>query len=105
MVRHLGGGVCRYDGHHFTTYTRSDGLADNNVRTIHQDERDVLWFGTYGGGICRYDGQVFSSLSRKDGLVHDAIQHIVQEDADTYWIATEAGVTRYIPSRSAGLFI
>jgi len=51
-------GVCLYDGGEFTYYTMSDGLSDNQIRTIQEDEAGVIWFGT-GGGITSFDGDEF----------------------------------------------
>ena len=39
----------------YRKYTISDGLANNNVHAIAQDNKGNLWFGTYGGGVSRYE--------------------------------------------------
>ena len=49
------GGVSRYDGTIWQTFTTKDGLANNDVRAVTQDSKGNLWFGTYGGGISRYE--------------------------------------------------
>jgi len=51
-------GVCLYDGREFRYYTVSDGLSDNQVRTIQEDQAGVIWFGT-GNGITSFDGHEF----------------------------------------------
>jgi ligand-binding sensor domain-containing protein len=58
----MGGGVTRYDGKRFTTYTTEDGLAGNWVRSAIEDREGVLWFGTQGG-VTRYDGANFAPES------------------------------------------
>jgi hypothetical protein len=58
----LGGGVSRYDGHTFASFTTKDGLVDNSVGAIFQDREDRLWFGT-GGGVSLYDGSTSDCLS------------------------------------------
>ena len=63
-----GGGVQRYDGEGFTTFTAEDGLAHNTVSAILEDREGVLWFGT-GGGVSRYDPS--ASFRRSWGAVHD----------------------------------
>jgi ligand-binding sensor domain-containing protein len=45
------GGVSRYDGTGFKTFTTEQGLADNYVMNITEDENRNIWFGTIGGGI------------------------------------------------------
>ena len=87
--------MSRFDGETFKNYTRNDGLADNNVRSICQDAEGHIWFGTYGGGVSRFDGQVFQTIALKDGLIHNAVQHVDQAADGAMWIATEAGTSRY----------
>jgi hypothetical protein len=73
------GGVSRYDGESFTTFTIKDGLPHNWVKSIVENRVGHLWIGTWGGGLSRYDGLVFQTLSTRDGLVHDAVQDILQD--------------------------
>jgi ligand-binding sensor domain-containing protein len=47
------GGVSRFDGGTWTTYTTDDGLADNYVTSIAVAPDGALWFGTFGG-VSRY---------------------------------------------------
>ena len=48
------GGISRYDGETWTTYTIEDGLANDFVNVILEDSEGDLWFGTGGGGVTRY---------------------------------------------------
>ena len=48
------GGVSRYDGHEFTSFTVREGLAHNNVFSACKDRQGRLWFGTESGGASRY---------------------------------------------------
>ena len=50
----------------FTQVTPSDGLAQSQVRTMAQDGRGYLWFGTLGGAS-RFDGARFLNYSLQDG--------------------------------------
>ena len=71
-----GGGVSRYDGTTFTTYTTEDGLAANVVQSILEDQQGHLWFGT-GGGVSRYDGETFATYTTEEGLAHNEVLSIV----------------------------
>jgi len=94
-----GGGVSRYDGERFTTFTTEDGLIHNRAGSILEDREGTLWFGTEGG-VGRYDGRVFQNLLKRDGLGSNAVQRIFQDRDGDIWIATEGGVTRYRPGRT-----
>ena len=42
----------------FKTIDMSNGLAENTVRSISQDEHGFMWIATQNG-LCRYDGMQF----------------------------------------------
>jgi ligand-binding sensor domain-containing protein len=77
--RTLDGGVSRYDGKTFVNFTTKDGLAGNNVVSIHRDADGALWFGTTYAGVSRYDGKTFTTLTTKDGLANNAVIAIYQD--------------------------
>ena len=49
------GGVSRYDGVNWQTFTQEDGLADDLVNSVYQSSDGAMWFGTNPGGVSRYD--------------------------------------------------
>ena len=66
------GGVSRYDGASWQTFTTKDGLADNEIMSILQDTDGNLWFGTCGG-VSRYDGTSWQTFTTKIGRVPNAV--------------------------------
>lgn len=54
-------GVYFFNGEDLLKYTTEDGLSNNQVRTIQEDELGKIWFVT-GGGICYYDGKCFTQF-------------------------------------------
>ena len=66
-----GGGLCRFDyaTGKFTTYTIKDGLPDNSVYSILEDNKKILWLGT-GNGLSQFDPvkKSFINYEYKDGL-------------------------------------
>jgi len=90
-----GGGVSRYDGESFTTFTTDHGLSHNHVRSIVEDREGHLWFGTEGG-LSRYDGQSFATFTTDHGLPHNHVQSIVEDREGHLWFCTAGGgVCRY----------
>src|SRR5882672_8960023 len=45
----LGGGIVRFDGKHFESYTEEDGLPDNLVNSLNTDHLGNLWVTTSKG--------------------------------------------------------
>ena len=96
-----GGGVSRYDGHTFTTYTTADGLAHNEVWGICQDREGNLWFGTINGAS-RFDGRTFTNFSTRNGLSDNGVLSVFQDRDGYLWFGNLTGINRYDPSTGAG---
>ena len=91
-----GGGVSRFDGQSFTTFSTEDGLASNNVRTILQDPKGHLWFGTAGSGVSRFDGQSFATFTTENGLASNHVRAVIQDRKGDLWFGTLfGGASRY----------
>lgn len=58
-------GVCLFDGEKYTYFTVDDGLSDNQVRTIQEDENGMIWFGT-AKGVSSYKDGIIKSYSVKN---------------------------------------
>ncbi len=75
-------GVCLFDGKTFTYFTTDDGLSDNQVRTIQEDQNGVIWFGT-GNGVSNY----------KDGIIKNQTPRISLTGSNLFvkgnWALTE----------------
>jgi len=95
------GGVSRYDGQSFMTFTTENGLAGNNITSIIEDREGYLWFGTggwsvEGSGVSRYDGQNFVTFTAEDGLANNNVISILEDREGRLWFGTSGGgVSRY----------
>lgn len=74
--------------------TINDGLSQNYIYSILQDQKGFLWFGTKDG-LNRYDGYTFK-IYRKDNadplsLTDNTVTALHQTGGDTLWIGTSAG--------------
>jgi ligand-binding sensor domain-containing protein len=56
------GGVWRFDGTHWTSYTQADGLISDAVNDLAFDQSGTLWLAT-DGGISAFDGQNWNNYS------------------------------------------
>lgn len=95
-------GVSRYDGDAFRIFTTfSDGLVNDNVKDIFEDETGTLWFVT-GFGVSRYDGTEFHNFSI-DGpmgmnILPEAwkqVRTVAQDTAGNLWFGSHAGIIYY----------
>ena len=95
-------GVSRYDGDAFRIFTTfSDGLVNDNVTDIFEDEKGTLWFVT-GFGMSRYDGTEFHNFSI-DGpmgmnILPEAwkqLSTVAQDTAGNLWFGSYAGIIYY----------
>lgn len=74
-------------------FSSTDGLANNIVSSIVQDEKGFLWIGTYGG-LSRYDGREFKNYTMSSGLSFDAVRTVFVDRAnEDLWVGTELGLT------------
>lgn len=89
-----GGGLSRFDGQNWTTFTTRDGLPGNHVFSIGKDSKGRLLIGT-SQGLARYDGREFELYSTADGLVSDAVFAVSGSEGSADWIGTYGGITWY----------
>lgn len=85
----------------FTTFTREQGLSNDQVRAICVDRSGRLWIGTGGGGLnClespgAADGK-FTTYTQKNGLADNVVNAIFEDREGILWIGTGKGLTRVI---------
>ena len=80
-----GAGVCRYDGDSFQTFTTKDGLVDDAIVSIYEDDKGHLWFGT-GKGVSEFDGATFRNYTIEDGLLSNHVGAIAQDKDGNLWL-------------------
>lgn len=82
---------------HFKVLDLSNGLSNNTVKCITQDEQGFIWLGTFDG-LCRFDGANFNVFRNEPGdsmsIVDNHVESI-QADDDGLWIGTLKGVNFY----------
>jgi ligand-binding sensor domain-containing protein/serine phosphatase RsbU (regulator of sigma subunit) len=79
----------------FITYAMEQGLIQNQVESIIQDDEGNLWISTIAG-LTRYDGSKFVSYTKNQGLAEDWITTSFKDSRGNLWFGHWAGgVTRY----------
>ncbi len=82
----------------------SDGLSNNSVTTIFQDNEGYMWFGTYDG-LNRYDGYNFkvfrNRINDKKSLLFNTIYNIEGDSNKNIWVGGSDGVCIYNKKKAA----
>lgn len=97
-----GEGVYRYDGKGFSQFTAKDGLSNNTVWSILEDNKGRIWFGT-DSGLSRWDGKSIACISLSPGRENThspdnalpaelAVWSLRQDRHGTIWIGTGSGM-------------
>jgi ligand-binding sensor domain-containing protein/AraC-like DNA-binding protein len=94
LIGTVGGGLNLLEnGRVVRIWNRENGLPDDNVISVVEDEQSSLWIGTRHG-LCRIkDGrvQIFTSAQ---GLAGDALIKLYIDQGKTLWAATANGLSR-----------
>jgi hypothetical protein len=74
-------------------YSTDNGLINNDVISIAEDDQGGLWFGTYGG-VSSFSGGTWTSYNVESGLLSDTVYDIAFDLDGSVWFATGAGACR-----------
>lgn len=81
----------------FANYFVENGLSQEQVLSVFQDDEGVIWLGTSGGGITKFDGHNFEYITDKDGLADNVIFCMVKDTKGRILIGTNNGLSVYDP--------
>jgi hypothetical protein len=73
-------------------YTTVDGLVNNRVQAITEDDNGLIWFGT-ADGISSFDGNTWKSYAAAEGLSDTFINDIDIDKDGNVWVATNGGMS------------
>lgn len=92
------GGVSRYDGRAFTTFSDVAGLSNNDIYTIYEDRSGNIWIGATGVGAYIYDGSefiLFNRTDRPDLTVNFGLQALWEDRDGRLWCGFSGGLFRF----------
>lgn len=70
-------------------------LVSQYIRSIFQDSKGNLWFGTIEEGVVRYDVNTLTYFSRPDGFYSTSVFAINEDKNGNLWFGTDQGVYKY----------
>ena len=84
----------------FEKTSQKDGLSNNAIKSIFQDKRGFMWFGSING-LNRYDGKEFVVFrhdpKNNKSISNDFINCITEDQNQNLWIGTAKGLNKYSP--------
>jgi len=84
----------------FTHYSTEQGLSQNRVDHMLQDDQGFLWFGTYNG-LNRYDGYHFlvykPEANNPNSLGGVFVTALFKDRSGVLWIGVDQGLDRFDP--------
>lgn len=86
------GGIARYNGHRFVTYTIADGLASNAVETIVPAPDGSLVIATRAG-YCRLRNETFNCETPDNAFPAGVVYTALHQDG-VLWLGTDEGLLR-----------
>lgn len=87
----------------FERFSSKNGLPDDRIRTIFQDNSGFLWIGTMNG-IARYDGYNFKNFykTRLPNSISGNWAYAICEDRQkNIWIGTREGLNKFDEKKSS----
>jgi ligand-binding sensor domain-containing protein len=94
---HSGGGLFRYDGQDWTSFTTRQDLPGLEILKVFNDSQGRIWVGTYeqgiGAGVGCFDGQRWQNYTSRQGLANDCVYSMFEDPSGNMWFGTLNGVS------------
>ncbi|HEY4877235.1 MAG TPA: two-component regulator propeller domain-containing protein, partial [Puia sp.] len=82
----------------FKHLTTKDGLSDNQVTCINEDNNGLIWFGTVNG-LNRFDGYRIKQFVHQDAdpssMPGNNISQVLPDSKNNLWISTASGLVYF----------
>lgn len=89
------GGLNRFDGRRFESYTTSQGLRQNLIQGLFVDKQNRLWAGDAAGGLTVIEGGRVTRTFEPDDDARGVARAILEQDNILY-VGTQPGGLRYL---------
>jgi ligand-binding sensor domain-containing protein len=80
--------LTRYDGLSFTSFTTNNGLSENIITALAEDQSGNIWIGHKNGKIDRMNKDGIYPFNPEEGLGEVAISSIVFDKKGNLWFST-----------------
>ena len=96
-----GGGLSRFNGKGWDTYTTAEGLPGNHIFMLHEDPAGRLWIGTNNGVTTWQNGKFAKPITVADGLFANSVFSMATGPKGDAWFGSFGGVAHFaaLPAR------
>jgi ligand-binding sensor domain-containing protein len=88
------GGAVRMEQGVWHVMGRAQGLAGDKVRSLFEDSRGRLWFGSEYDGVTVMGPTRLGVIAEADGLAGPEVKAMLEHPALVFWLGTNGGLTR-----------
>ena len=67
----------------------------SGIRSILEDSRGNIWFGSHQEGLALFNGETFTYFNQEDGLSDKQIRNIYEDNQGVIWFEGGVGISRY----------
>ncbi len=78
----------------YVNYGAENGLPQEDIFSIFQDQKGYLWFGTNSGAV-RYNGREMVVFNHEQGLPGNSVRDIEQDSSGMMYFATTSGIAKF----------
>ncbi len=82
-------------------FRMTDGLPDDNIKSLLVDFENNLWIGTFGHGLVEVPYTVFRFYTIGNGLIKPEVNCVVKDNLGAFWLGNNNGITRFMKDNSA----
>lgn len=83
----------------WVSYSVANGLSNNSISAIVEDNHGKIWVGTFWGGLNEFDGRQWSVFSKANdySIISDFITAILKDGEGNLWIGSIDGLSKIDP--------
>lgn len=78
-----------------TSSARQELKFTSGIRSVLEDSKGNVWFGSHQEGACVYDGKSFRYFEKDDGLSDNQVRNIYEDTSGTIWFECGNGISYY----------
>ena len=78
-----------------TQFTNANGLSNNHVHCLSEDNWGNKWIGTSGGGVSKFNKSPFFMYNKTNGVNNNYVYSVLNDSQHNLWVGTQGlGVMR-----------